>query len=180
MNHTNNAVLVYYYFTKITCDGVCGCEKWKTNYFALQHLAFTDTSIFTARKRSLGQGNIFAPVCHSVHRGREYLGRYPPWAGTHPPGQVHTPLGRYTPMQVHPPGQVHPRQVPPGRYTPQAGTPPGRYTPLGSNACWEIQAISGQYASYWNAFLFTCSTTIKFDMYFKQFVNKCKTFTLKV
>ena len=32
--------------------------------------------IFTARKRSLGQGNIFAPVCHSVHKG-EYLGRYP-------------------------------------------------------------------------------------------------------
>ena len=26
-------------------------------------------SIITARKRSLGQGNIFAPVCHSVHRG---------------------------------------------------------------------------------------------------------------
>ena len=25
--------------------------------------------IITARKRSLGQGNIFAPVCHSVHRG---------------------------------------------------------------------------------------------------------------
>ena len=24
--------------------------------------------IFTARKRSLGQGNIFTPVCHSVHR----------------------------------------------------------------------------------------------------------------
>ena len=42
--------------------------------------------IFTARKRSLGQGNIFAPVCHSVHKG-EYLGRYtpgqvPPRAGT--------------------------------------------------------------------------------------------------
>ena len=26
--------------------------------------------IFTARKRSLGQGNIFSPVYHSVHRGR--------------------------------------------------------------------------------------------------------------
>ena len=26
-------------------------------------------SFFTARKRSLGQGNIFTPVCHSVHRG---------------------------------------------------------------------------------------------------------------
>ena len=24
----------------------------------------------TARKRSLGQGNIFTPVCHSVHGGR--------------------------------------------------------------------------------------------------------------
>ena len=45
-DYTNNAVLVYYYFTKITCDGVCGYEKWKTNYFALQHLAITETSIF--------------------------------------------------------------------------------------------------------------------------------------
>ena len=26
--------------------------------------------IIYARKRSLGQGNIFTPVCHSVHRGR--------------------------------------------------------------------------------------------------------------
>ena len=26
-------------------------------------------SIFTARKRSLGQGNMFTPVCHSVYRG---------------------------------------------------------------------------------------------------------------
>ena len=25
--------------------------------------------IFTARKRSLGEGNIFTLVCHSVHRG---------------------------------------------------------------------------------------------------------------
>ena len=31
--------------------------------------------IITARKQSLGQGNIFAPVCHSVHRGGT-------WAGT--------------------------------------------------------------------------------------------------
>ena len=26
-------------------------------------------AIITARKRSLGQGNMFTPVCHSVHRG---------------------------------------------------------------------------------------------------------------
>ena len=30
---------------------------------------FADDGVFTARKRSLGQGNIFTPVCHSVHRG---------------------------------------------------------------------------------------------------------------
>ena len=29
--------------------------------------------IITARKRSLGQGNIFTPVCHSVHRGCVWL-----------------------------------------------------------------------------------------------------------
>ena len=26
-------------------------------------------AIFTARKRSLGQGNVFTPVCHSAHGG---------------------------------------------------------------------------------------------------------------
>ena len=30
--------------------------------------------MFTARKRSLGQGNVFTPVCHSVHRGGVYIG----------------------------------------------------------------------------------------------------------
>ena len=30
---------------------------------------FGAKSIITARKRKLEQGNIFAPVCHSVHRG---------------------------------------------------------------------------------------------------------------
>ena len=32
-------------------------------------MKFPFEHIFTARKRSLGQGNIFAPVCHSVHGG---------------------------------------------------------------------------------------------------------------
>ena len=30
---------------------------------------FSQILVITARKRSLGQGNIFTPVCHSVHRG---------------------------------------------------------------------------------------------------------------
>ena len=73
--------------------------------------------------------------------GGEYLGRYTPWAGS-------TPLGKYT---AHLAGTL-PRQVPPGRYTPQQVHPPGRYTPPNS-ACWEIRATSRHYASYWNAFL---------------------------
>ena len=95
--------------------------------------------LVTARKRGLGQGNILAPVCHSVHRGK-YLARCPSW-------QVHslgwyTPLGRNTPWQAHPLGQVPPlagttpspwagtpKQVqPPGRYPPWQLHPPGRYT----------------------------------------------------
>ena len=93
-----------------------------------------DTSIFTVHKRSLGQGNIFAPVCHSVHSGGSTWAGIPqagipPWAGT-PPGQVHPqagtpPLGRYTPY-----GQVHPPAT-------HAG----------------IRSTSGWYTSYWNAFL---------------------------
>ena len=90
--------------------------------------------VFTARKQSLGQANIFAPVCHSVHRG-EYLGRYPR-AGT-PLWQVHPHLGRYTslgryPQQVNPLGRYYPsRQV----------TPPPPAVHAG------IRSTSGRYAS---------------------------------
>ena len=58
--------------------------------------------VFTARKRSLGQGNIFSSVCqeYSVHRGglpQCMLGYHPPGADTpptrHPPGPSTPPLG---------------------------------------------------------------------------------------
>ena len=71
-------------------------------------------AFITTRKRSLGQGNIFAPVCHSVHRG-EYLGKYTPLGRYIPPGQVHLP-SRYTPL---------------GQYSPLAGAPMGRYMSRG-------------------------------------------------
>ena len=67
--------------------------------------------------------------------GGQYLGRYPP-------GQV--PPSRYTPGQVHPP--------------PQTGTPLGRYTPgqvPPATVHAGIWSTSGQYASHWNAFLYT-------------------------
>ena len=96
------------------------------------------TYFITVRKRSLGQGNIFISVCHSVHRG-EYLTRYtppdqvhhPPWDQVHPPGpgtpsleqtpQSRSPWARYTPGTKYPPGT---------KYTPLPGTeypppPPG-------------------------------------------------------
>ena len=52
----------------------------------------SQTSFFTARKRSLGQGNIFAPVCHSVHRGGGWAGGAACSRGAywwrHPPGRL--------------------------------------------------------------------------------------------
>ena len=90
--------------------------------------------LFTARKRSLGQGNIFTSMC------QEFCTQgVSTWAGT--PQTRYTPRTRYTHRdQLQPPDQVHP--------------PGTRYTHPTSSACREIRATSGLYASYWNAFLF--------------------------
>ena len=47
--------------------------------------------IFTDRKRSLGQGNVFTPVCHSVHGGGGSL---------HPGGSASGGLGRPPPSDT--------------------------------------------------------------------------------
>ena len=64
-------------------------------------------SIVTARKRSLGQGNVFTPVCHSVHGGcilptpvQTAPGQAPFHSQTPPSGQ--TPPGRHNPRQNPP------------------------------------------------------------------------------
>ena len=45
-------------------------QSWTIKCFLLSPAKILiKKSIITARKRSLGQGNIFTPVCHSVHRG---------------------------------------------------------------------------------------------------------------
>ena len=62
-------------------------------------------AIITARKRSLGQGNIFTPVCHSVHGGglpQCMMGYHPPTR--HPP-RPGTPPGPGPPRTRHPPAQ---------------------------------------------------------------------------
>ena len=56
-----------------TCWNVCLPSKFTfatgTNKLRCTESGYSSDIIFTARKRSLGQGNIFTPVCHSVHRG---------------------------------------------------------------------------------------------------------------
>ena len=84
-------------------DGHCSgryASYW--NAFLLFYVVF-----ITARKRSLGQGNIFTPVC-PVHGG-EYLTRYTP------------PGTRYTPLPGTPPWT---------RYTPDRPSTPSDHTPL--------------------------------------------------
>ena len=99
--------------------------------------------LVTARKRSLGQGNIFAPVCHSVHRGGVCLSacwdttpleQTPPWS-RHPP-QEQTPPGS-RPPRADPPGADTPRSKQPREQTPPGSRhPPGADTPLGSDPPW--------------------------------------------
>ena len=76
----------------------------------------TPLSLITTRKWSLRQGNIFTPVCHSVHRG----------------GLPQCMMGYHTtpPNQAPPPGPGTPRtrhHQPPGPGDPpnQAPLPPG-------------------------------------------------------
>ena len=121
--------------------------------------------IFFRPQRSCGQGNIFTPVCHSVHRGGSasvHAGM--PTPRPDPPEQTHnTPQTRHHPpgTRHHPPGTRHhpPRADPPpgadtpwGADTPQEQTPPDQ-TPS-QEADSSIRSTSGRYASYWNAFLF--------------------------
>ena len=112
------------------------------------HLVFV-IFIFTARKRSLGQGNIFSSVCQEFcSRGSASV-----HAGT-PPPEADTPSKSRHPSR---------EQTLPGAGTPPgAGTSPGAETPhphpeqtrpLGADtplhsACWEIRSTSGRYASY--------------------------------
>ena len=115
-------------------------------------------SFITARKRSLGQGNVFTPVGDSVHGGGVsapfHVGiqplRHTPPGQTHPPGRhslgrhswAKNPLGRLAPpVQTPPWACIPPEQRPP---------PVQTTTPLQS---YGIRLTSRRYSSYWNAYL---------------------------
>ena len=74
--------------------------------YRYQHRFPLGSVLSTTRKRSLGQGNIYAPVCHSVHGGvcLSACGNTTPLCQGDPPAKE-TPLPRRHP----PPPGPHPR-----------------------------------------------------------------------
>ena len=94
--------------------------------------------MFTAHKRSLGQGNVFTLVCHSVHRG-----------GLHPGGLHPGVSASGREVDLHPGGSAFRRRG--------VGRPPIGY--------YGIQSTNGWYASYWNAFLFQEGNRIGYSWY---------------
>ena len=96
----------------------------------LRSLSFSYSYLFiTARKRSLGQGNIFTPVCHSVHGGgsasvHDGIPPFPPDQAS--PDQSPPPKPGTPPRTRHPPGAEHA-----GRY----GQCAGGTHPTGMQSC---------------------------------------------
>ena len=72
------------------------------------------------------------------------------------PSRADTPPEQTPPWSRHPPGSRH---TPPEQ-TPLEQTPPWEQTPRSRPPPWEadsgIRSMTGRYASYWNAFLFSC------------------------
>ena len=99
-----------------------------------QSEVFDSGNLVTGRKRSLEQGNIFAPVCHSVHRGvcpiacwdtlpLRARGRHSPWDQAPPRAEIPQDQRQASPWTRHPPGAEtpHPGTVHAGRYRQQEG-----------------------------------------------------------
>ena len=94
-------------------------------------------TLFLLTATKLRQGNVFTPVCYSVHMGVSAThpsGKTPPGQTPHP-----TPLGRHCPGKAPTTPNPLPGQTPPGRH-PHADnpwqTPPGQTTPLGIHPFW--------------------------------------------
>ena len=113
----------------VTRRSVCQFEQKKHEIKDI----FTDWGRVTEFLPSafVATGNVFTPVCHSVHVGGGVCltacwdtpppSRHPTPQADTPPGQTppgQTPLGQTPPGQTHPPGQ-----------TPRTDTPPGQIPP---------------------------------------------------
>ena len=118
--------------------------------------------IITARKRNLRQGNVFIPVCHSVHRGEVGF----------PAGITgHITRGSASRGGL-PPGGSASRGV-----CLQGGLHQGSgQTPTPEH--YRIRSTSGRYASYWNAFLFE-GNDINFPVLFRTIIELDCMLTIK-
>ena len=123
---------------------LAGQQNWIENYFSKDIIATNRfgqnrkigslRKFITARKRSLGQGNVFTLISDSVHGEGGYpwqrppMDRDPPWTETPSPGQ--RPLWTETPLYRDPLDRDPlPAQRPPCT-DPPAQRPPARRTPL--------------------------------------------------
>ena len=85
----------------------------------------TNVRIYYLPQRSCGQGNIFAPVCHPVHRGRGG-GGIPQGTEAEPPlDQTHHPSPRADTPRPDTPQSRPPKSRPPRPDTPSGPDPPG-------------------------------------------------------
>ena len=135
-------------------------------------------TIFTTRKRSLGQGNIFTSACHPVHRRGCACHTCPP--AMHPPA-THAPLPHMPPCHACPPATHHPLPhmlpchicpplpctlyhpcnlpcMPPCHAFPPSVMHAPHILPAMHN---NMRSMSGWYTSYWNTFLFLSNSTFK-------------------
>ena len=120
---------------------IFGCEK-ETIAAKKRQNRKCFSNHFYCTQMKLRKGNVFTPVCDSVHRGEVYI----PWANTSPPGrhlQADPPRQTDTAPGQTPPRADTPRQIPLGRQTsPWADTPSPEMTtaadgthPTGMHLC---------------------------------------------
>ena len=115
-NHTVSEILIqnkrYSCRVCFTYPDLISNQRFLT--FALVSL-FSKPLYFYRPQRSCGQGNIFTPVCHSVHRGGlpQCMLGYPPTGSRHPP-ESRTPWEQNPPLEQNPHlGADPPEQTPP-------------------------------------------------------------------
>ena len=105
----------------------------RIDYFSIPSISSSGNN---RPKRSCGQGNIFTPVCQSVHRGvfaSVHAGIPTPLGADNPLGSRH-PWSRH-PLSRHPPWEQTPPRSrnSPGADTPRADTPQEHPTVQGTN-----------------------------------------------
>ena len=127
--------------------------------------------IFLPAATKLGQGNIFTSVCQEFcPQGEEGVCLSACWDTPDP----QAPWDQTPPGSRHPPDQAPPRPgtppavdpLPPSADPPRPGTTPpsadpprpGTHPPQEADCI--IQSMSGQYTSYWNAFLLHLSVIL--------------------